>query len=465
MQDLTSGSVSRHLMKTTSFMLVTMVFQTLYFLIDLYWVGRLGKEAVAAVAIAGNVMFIVLAASQMLGVGTTTLVSHASGRKDRAEALLAFNQSQVLALVSAAVFFGAAMALRGPYARTLAADATTARLAADYLAFFIPALALQFGLVAMGAALRGTGNFKPGMVVQTATVIINMILAPFLIFGWGTGRPLGVAGAALSSLIAIAVGSVWLWFYFLPANAYLKFVKEDWTPRIDVWRRILRVGLPAGADFALMAVYLFVVYAVIKPFGAGAQAGFGIGLRVVQAGFMPVVALGFAVAPVAGQNVGAGLPQRVRDTFQAAIRMAACLMLLFTALAHVAPDAMIRTFSSDPQVIAAGSDYLRIVSWNFVASGIVFVSASMFQAMGNTMPSLVTSFTRIVVVAVPLLLLSRLPGFSLRWVWYLSVVSVTLQMAMNLLLLRREFRLRLGAPRRDSGEAGGPIGVREKPAV
>src|SRR6266581_2184616 len=82
MQDLTTGSVSRHLLKTTSFMLVTMVFQTLYFLIDLYWVGRLGKEAVAAVGIAGNLMFISLAVSQMLGVGATTLVSHAAGRKD-----------------------------------------------------------------------------------------------------------------------------------------------------------------------------------------------------------------------------------------------------------------------------------------------------------------------------------------------------------------------------------------------
>src|SRR5437870_10053364 len=104
MQDLTTGSVSRHLLKTTSFMLVTMVFQTLYFLIDLYWVGRLGKEAVAAVGIAGNLTFIVLALSQMLGVGTTTLVSHAVGRKDHNEGLLVFNQSQTLSMLAGLVF-------------------------------------------------------------------------------------------------------------------------------------------------------------------------------------------------------------------------------------------------------------------------------------------------------------------------------------------------------------------------
>src|SRR5438046_8466443 len=95
MANLTTGPVTRHLLKTTSFMLVTMVFQTLYFLVDLYWVGRLGTEAVAAVGIAGNLSFMVLALTQMLGVGTTTVVSHAVGRKDHHEALLLFNQSQV----------------------------------------------------------------------------------------------------------------------------------------------------------------------------------------------------------------------------------------------------------------------------------------------------------------------------------------------------------------------------------
>src|SRR4029450_6920602 len=119
MQDLTTGSITRHLLKTTSFMLVTMVFQTLYFLIDLYWVGRLGKDAVAGVAIAGNLTFIVLALTQMLGVGTTTVVSHAAGRKDRAQGRHLFNQSQVLAMTTGAVFLVVGLAARGWYARAM----------------------------------------------------------------------------------------------------------------------------------------------------------------------------------------------------------------------------------------------------------------------------------------------------------------------------------------------------------
>ncbi|HEY2931892.1 MAG TPA: MATE family efflux transporter [Acidobacteriota bacterium] len=443
MQDLTTGPVTRHLLKTTSFMLVTMVFQTLYFLVDLYWVGRLGTEAVAAVGIAGNLTFIVLALSQMLGVGTTTVVSHAVGRKDHPVALLLFNQSQVLAMVTGILFLIVGLAVRTPYSAAMSADARTAALAGDYLLWFIPAMALQFAMVAMGSALRGVGNFKPGMVVSTATVIINMILAPFLIFGWGTGYAFGVAGAAISSLVAIVIGVVWLATYFVAEDSYLRFVVADWKPRLDLWKKMLAIGLPAGFEFGIMALYLFVVYALARPFGAAAQAGFGIGSRVIQAGFMPVVALGFSVAPVAGQNFGAKQAQRVKATFRDAALMAAGVMVLFAILCHTAPAALVGIFSKDPSVIAVGEEYLRIISWNYVASGLIFVASSMFQAMGNTIPSLVTSSVRITIVAIPAFILSRIPGFQLHWIWYLSVGSVLVQLALSMLLLRREFGRRL----------------------
>jgi putative MATE family efflux protein len=445
MQDLTTGSVARHLLKTASFMLVTMIFQTLYFLVDLYWVGHLGKEAVAAVGISGNLAFVVLAISQMLGVGTTTLVSHAAGRRDKPHALLVFNQSLVLSILVGGLFIILATALRTAYAVTLAADGATADLAASYLLWFIPALGLQFGLVAMAAALRGTGNFRPGMIVQSSTVVLNMVLAPFLIFGWGTGHPLGIAGAAIATLVAVIIGSAWLTLYFLPEDAFLRFVRTDLRPQFDLWRRLLKIGLPAGAEFALMAAYMLIVYIVTRPFGAAAQAGFGIGLRLVQAGFLPVVALGFSVAPVAGQNFGARRPDRVRDTFRIGAALAMMLMIGFTALCHIAPAAMVGTFSKDAQVIVVGEEYLRIISWSFAASGIVFVASSMFQAMGNTLPSLATSFLRILVVAIPVSVLARQPGFELRWIWYLSMAAVLLQVIASLWLLQREFTLRLDA--------------------
>ena len=443
MQDLTTGSLTGHLLKTTSFMLVTMIFQTLYYLIDLYWVGRLGTHAVAAVGIAGNFTFIVLALTQMLGVGTTTVVSHALGRKDRDGAMLMFNQAQVLASVTGIVFLILGMLVRVPYTRAMAPDPETAALASQYLLWFIPAMALQFLMVAAGAALRGVGNFKTGMIVSTGSVIVNMVLAPFLIFGWVTGHAFGVAGAAISSLIAIIVAIVWFGAYFLAKDSYLRFVRADQKPQLALWRKMLAIGLPSGFEFAMMGVYLVVVYAIARPFGAAAQAGFGIGQRVIQALFMPAVALGFSVSPVAGQNFGARNRERVVDTFRKAAVMVSAIMALLIIVCQIAPHALIGVFSKDPAVLAVGTEYLRIVSWNFVASGLIFVASSMFQAMGNTIPSLVTSGARILFVAVPAILLAQKASFQLDWIWYLSVGAVLVQLTLSLLLLRREFNRRL----------------------
>jgi putative MATE family efflux protein len=443
MQDLTTGPLTRHLLKTTGFMLVMMVFQTLYFLIDLYWVGRLGTSAVAGVGIAGNLSWIVLSMSQMLGVGTTAVVSHAAGRKDREEAQRLFNQSQVLSVVVGGLFLIVGMTSLGHYTDSMAADAETSRLAAEYLVWFIPAMALQFPLATMGAALRGVGNFKPGMLVSTVSVTVNMIVAPFLIFGWGTGRAFGVAGAAMSSLISIVIGIIWIATYFISKDAYLHFRAADWRPQWAAWKRILMIGAPTGFEFGMMAVYQFLVYTIARPFGAATQAGFGIGMRVIQAGFLPVVALGFAVAPVAGQNYGAHLADRVKATFKDAAWLSIAAMVVFTILCQVFASGMIRTFSKDEAVIAIGVEYLRIISFNFLASGVIFVASSMFQAMGNTMPSLIASGIRLLLVAIPAVLLSSMSGFQMRWVWYLSAGAVWIQLGIALLLLRHQYATRL----------------------
>jgi putative MATE family efflux protein len=443
MQDLTTGPLTRHLLKTTSFMLVMMVFQTLYFLVDLYWVGRLGTDAIAGVGVAGNLTFIVLALSQMLGIGTTAVISHAVGRKDHKAAIDLFNQAQVLAMACGVLFLIVGLLVRVPYSRAMSADANTAVLSAQYLKWFIPAMGLQFFIVAMGAALRGIGNFKPGMVVSTTTVIINMVIAPFLIFGWLTGHAFGVAGAAMSTLIAVVIAVVWLTMYFLPKDSFLRFDVHDWKPRFELWKRILAIGLPAGFEFAMTLVYLLLVYALSRRFGPPAQAGFGVGMRILQSGIMPVIALGFAVAPVAGQNFGAKKAQRVKDTFRDGAYMGVAMMLAFSFICWLWGEQLVHVFSKDPRVIAVGSEYLRIIAFGFPASGLMFVASSMFQAMGNTIPSIITSGTRIILIAVPAVILSRQPGFQLDWIWYLSLFAGYMQFVAGMLLLRREFNKRL----------------------
>jgi len=163
----------------------------------------------------------------------------------------------------------------------------------------------------------------------------------------------------------------------------------------------------------------------------------------MQAMFLPVMAISFAAAPLAGQNFGARRADRVRQTFQWASILVSALMVLFTLLSHVAPDSLIRVFSAEPEVIAFGSGYLRIISYNFLAMGLIFTSSSMFQGMGNTLPPLACSSLRLLLFALPAYLLSLKPGFAIRDIWELSVASVAIQAVLNLILLRREFRRRL----------------------
>ena len=421
-----------------------MIFQTMYYLVDLYFVARLGGTAIAGVSAAGNVQFIIMALTQVLGVGTMVLISHASGRKDREDANLIYNQSLLMAAVCGAFTLFAGFVLSPWYLGTISADAATLEAGLSYLRWFTPGMALQFALISMGSALRGTGIAKPTMIVQVLTVVLNMVLAPILIAGIGTGRPMGVAGAGLASSIAVAAAVVMMFVYFERLEKFVGFDASLFKPRLVAWKRVLKIGLPAGGEFALMFLYMAVVYWSIRAFGPEAQAGFGVGGRVMQAVFLPAMAVAFAAAPVAGQNFGAGLHERTRKTFSAAVVIGTSIMLLLTVVIQLEGEWMVRFFTQDAGVVAVASTFLHIISFNFVASGVIFTCSSMFQALGNTVPSVVSSGTRLLTFAIPAVYLSSRPGFQIRHIWFLSVATVALQLIVSLLLLRREFRKRLG---------------------
>ncbi len=445
MKDLTKGPIPRHILEMAAPMAIGMLIQTLYYLVDLYFVSRLGDAAIAGVSAAGNAMFIVMGLTQMLGVGTVALIAQAVGRKDQADANLVFNQSLLLSALCGLLTLVGGYALMGSYMGSIGAGADATAAGVTYLKYFIPGLALQFALIAMGSALRGTGIVKPTMAVQVLTLLLNIVLAPVLIAGWGTGRPLGVAGAGLATSIAVGVGVLMMTVYFTRLEKYVSFRASEWRPRFGTWKRILSIGLPAGGEFMLMFVYMAVIFRIIRDFGPAAQAGFGVGSRVMQAIFLPAMAIAFAAAPIAGQNFGARQPERVRQTFRSAALMGSVVMFALTLLCQLRPEWFVLAFTDEPEVVAVGAQFLHFISWNFVASGLIFTCSGMFQAMGNTWPSLASTGTRLLTFALPALWLSRQPGFRIGQVWYLSVVTVALQMILSLLLLRSQLRRRLAA--------------------
>jgi putative MATE family efflux protein len=427
-----------------AFIGISLIFQTMYFIVDLYFVSRLGNAAIAGVSASGNVFFLALAASQLISIGVMATVSQAVGKKDEAEANLFSDQAISMSLLFGAVMLMLGYVFGGVGVEALTADAESAAAGRAYLFAFLPSMALMFPVSAMTSALRGAGVTMPTMVLQTATILLNAVLAPVLIAGWGTGMALGTAGAGWASSIASLVGTVGLVLMFPRVQKYLRLHLNGLAPRFDAWRRLIFIGLPTSLEFLMMFVIFIVIYFVIRPFGAEAQAGFGIGGRIMQSIFLPAMAVAFAAAPIAGQNFGAKRYDRVRETFKATALIGSGIMLTLSLLCHLNPGILARPFTNDPAVLAISNDYLQIVSWNFVFSGLVMAAGSMFQGMGDTRPSLFASATRTITFIVPVLWASTQPWFTLHDVWLLSVASVVAQCVLAMWLLFATFKRKLG---------------------
>jgi putative MATE family efflux protein len=455
MRDLTQGSIRNHLIAMAIPITVGMLVQTLYLMVDLYFVSGLGKEAVAGVAAAGNVTMVVMALTQMLGVATVSLVAQALGAKDKARASHVFGQSMLLGLACVAATIVLGVAFAPTYMRTVAADAAIAQAGVTFVLWSLPGLALQFVLAVAGSVLRGAGIAKPGMVVQVATVGLNIVLAPVLIAGWGTGHPLGIAGAGLATSVSVAAGVLLLARYLRQLGDVVAL--SGGLPRPDraILGRMLTIGLPAGGEFLIMVLLNTASYWLIRGFGADAQAGFGIAARVMQALAMPSMAISFAIPAIAGQNFGGRHPERVMDTLSQGLALELVLMALVVALCQLWAPIPIGWFTADPDAASVAVTILRVVSWNFFGIGIVFACSGMFQAMGNTLPALASSATRLFTFVLPALWLSRRAGFQLLDVWHLSVASVFLQAIVSLLLVRRQMGLRLAPLRLAPVAAGG----------
>jgi len=399
-------------------------------------------------------MFMIMSLTQVLGVSAVAMISQAVGRKEQGTANLVFNQSLVLATMCALVTLVLGYSLGDRYLANIAADAGALEQGSIFLHWFLPTMAFQFLIIAMASALRATGIVKPAMLVQVLTVILNIILAPVLIAGWGPGPALGVLGAALATTISSIVGFILLVLYFIKLEKYVVIQPANWRPRFDIWWKMLDIGLPAGGEMLLLFVYFSAVYFLIQDFGATAQAGFSIGGRVMQSIFMPTMAIAFAVGPIVGQSFGANHPERVKETYYKGILLSSAVMLMVTLLLQWNPGLLTNFFTDDVEVALVAAVFLQIVSWNFVTQGIVFTSSGVFQGLGNTRPALLSSLLRILVFVPLAWLVSSKPDFSIEHIWYVSVASVVLQACFSVYLVRREFVVRFGRSKESSAGNG-----------
>ena len=443
MKDLTKGSSTKIILAMAIPVAAGMIFQTLYLLVDLYFVAAISDDAVAGVGAAGTILFMIMALTQVLGVSAVAMISQSVGRKDQVGANLIFNQSLLLSVICAVITLVLGYAFSKPYLGAITADEAALNEGMVFLFWFLPGMALQFAMMAMSSSLRATGIVKPAMIIQVLTVVLNTILAPILIAGWGPGPALGVLGAGLASTISISVGVALLTLYFFKMEKYVSFERSLWRPRFDIWRKMFDIGLPAGGEMAILFLYFSMVYWLIQDFGAASQAGFSIGGRIMQSIFMPTLAIAFAVGPIIGQNFGAGLGGRVQDTFNKGILLSSMVMAVTTVLLLLRPELLVTFFTSDEEVILVATGFLQLISLNFIAQGIVFTCSGVFQGLGNTKPALLSSVIRLSIFIPIAVYLKYQPGFTIEQVWYVSILSVTVQGVVSYLLVRRELAIKL----------------------
>ena len=344
MHDLTKGPITPHLIRLATPMAAGMIFQTLYFLVDLYFVARLGDAAIAGVSAAGNVQFIIMALTQVLGVGTMALDRAAVGPQGRADANLIFNQSRLLARSARALTLVArlrAVALvprrrsaptrrrSKPVSRTCTGSCRAWRCSSRWWRW--------------ARRCAAPASSKPTMVVQVLTVVLNAVLAPMLIAGWGTGRPMGVAGAGLASSISIAVGVVMMLRLLRAAREVRATSTRSCCARagrLEAHPRDRAAGRRrVRADVRLHGAS---IYWIIRGFGAEAQAGFGIG-GARDAGDLPA-GDGGGVRDGAGRRARTSAPAarpRAGDVPRGGDALAAASCCVLTLLCQVEAEAML----------------------------------------------------------------------------------------------------------------------------
>ncbi len=443
MTDLTQGSLRRHVWTMALPMMIGMFVQSLYLFVDLYFVADLGAEAIAAVSAAGNLMLLIMALTQMLNVGCVALIARYTGAREHQNANIVFQQAMLMGMALALLTLILGFGLSDLYMHVLTADTGVQQQAQQFLLAYLPGLALMFVSTAIAAALRAVGIVKPSMQVQLITVLLNIMLAPVLIAGWGTGVPLGVFGAGLASSLSVTVGVLLLWRYFLNSDHSVLQIPKQWRFDGKVWRQIAAIGVPAGGEFALIFIFTAFVYWVIKDFGTATQAAFGIGNRILQAFMMPAMAISFALPAIVGQNFGAGQAARVRQSFRIGMQQMAWVMGLLFILSQLMAHSLIALFSDEPRVLAEGELFMRIISLNCLSAVLVFSCSGLFQGLGNTWPSLVSSCLRVFIFILPVFWLSGRSDFSPAMVWYCSAASVFLQGLCSCYLVHWQLRSRL----------------------
>ena len=437
--DLTTGSIPKQLLRLSGPIVFSMLMFTLYLMVDLYFVGRLGPDAVAAVSISGNAFFVILGLSFVLGIGGMALIAQAFGRRDYEEAGKIYKQSLIFAILVGIAATLVGLSIARPYIDFFGGTGQSLEWGVEYFQVFSISFFFVLMLHVIGACYRGMGDTKTPMIIMVLSTILNIILDPLLIFGLLGFPRLGVRGAAIASLLSQLV-SIGIYAYMIFIKGQHLKIKGPWQLDLSIIKKSLAIGLPAGLTYFLLALNMLITYRVVSVFGTAALASIGIGFRILQTIYMPVVAVTSAMAAIVGQNYGAGKQSRITTTLWTGWAISCGIMISGTVLCWLFPGFLIGIFSNDKDVLHYGVIYLTIMSLGTVIVGTIMTMSAVFQGLGKTYPVFIAAVFDNVLFACLVFTLPGLFGWGIQSVWWIKLTTAGIEMFLIAEWLRRYFR-------------------------
>ncbi len=428
---LTSGSLLRGLFKLAGPMFASALLQHLQSLIDLFWVGRLGSHAVAALALSGTVLMLMFPIVMGAATGTVALVSRAVGGGRLDDASEAAGQSLLVALCVGVATGLVGWAFCRPLCGLLGAEPDVRALAEQYLAISFLGGFTVFVLFVGTSALQGAGNTVLPMRAMLMANAINLVLDPLLIYGL-LGLPrLGVQGAALATVFAQAAAAALIVVRLARGAAGLKVGLARWRMRAGLAWTLARIGLPSSAQMASRGVMSLVLMRIVAACGTAAVAGYGIGLRFHMLILMPAFVLGNAAATLVGQNLGAGQPRRAQSAAWLAAGLDVAIMAGSGALMLIGAPRLIAWFNGDPAVVRIGTAYLRTVSPAYVFVALAIVLGRALDGAGQTLVTMVCTILSLWGLQVPLAVgLSRVVTPPTQGIWWAIAAAMAVHGVM-----------------------------------
>jgi len=423
-------------------MMASMLIQALYNVVDSIFVARISEDALTAVSLAFPIQNLMIAVAVGTGVGVNAILSRSLGEKDYKEANGVAVNSLLLYFLSFLLF--AVFGLLGArFFMNMQTDISHInQYGTDYLSIVCIFSFGVFGQVIFERLLQSTGKTIYSMITQGVGAIVNIILDPILIFGLLGFPRLEVAGAAIATVIGQMIAMLVGLYFNLHVNKEISICLKGFRPSLRIIKRIYSVGIPSIIMQSIASVMTFGLNRILLGFESTAAAVFGVYFKLQSFVFMPVFGLNNGMVPIIAYNYGAKKYDRLSKTLKLSIVYAVCIMLVGILVLQLFPNQLLLLFDASPSMLRIGAVSLRTISLSYVFAGFCIVSASMFQALGNGITSMIVSIVRQLVVLLPVAFLLSKTG-NLDLVWLAFPIAECVAVAMCIYYLRQTYKTTL----------------------